>query len=555
MIKRFGKLVLAVVFMAVGMCAYAETISQDVAKITADNFLSMDKEWQGAGDAVVRLVEQDGVPAYYVVEYENGGWAIVSAQSTSKPMIGYSPVGEYQEPEPMTAVLNLNARRIVEETKAQSVAHEGWQRTMQRMPADEKLDIPDIAPLIVLDLDQSAPYNKYCPTIDGQNCLVGCVAVGMGQAMMVQGFPERPTGKSTYNAEGIGVVSIDYDQEAPYDWDAMYASEETGNFDEVARLLYHCGMSVNMKYGISGSGAQTPDVADALVDHFGYNPDLVRYVDKPEDNTEWLTIVLEELLLGRAVVYRGQSEDSGHCWNIDGWKNSTQMVHVNWGWGGYGNGYFYIDQMEDKYQGTSFPYLNGAVLGVGVPTTAPYGIKLSTTRFEEGTAAGVALADVIVSCEDPEATFTYELLGPPNVLGNNTVSPYEVQDGKLVSTKTVANTNAFKYLLITVINANTGESFQKELSIQIVEAGTGAVDAVMSDAMRVYPSVANSNITIETPVAGGEYAIYSVAGVQVAAGTLDSYKSDVNVSHLAAGTYIVRYVHAEGVGVKTFIKK
>jgi hypothetical protein len=82
-----------------------------------------------------------------------------------------------------------------------------------------------------------------------------------------------------------------------------------------------------------------------------------------------------------------------------------------------------------------------------------------------------------------------------------------------------------------------------------------AVESVMSDAMRVYPTIASDVVTIEVPVVGGSYAIYSVAGTQVQAGALNNYKNDVDVASLAAGTYIMQYVHNNDVGVKTFIKK
>ena len=264
--------------------------------------------------------------------------------------------------------------------------------------------------------------------------------------------------------------------------------------------------------------------------------------------------LVNEIYLGRVVIYFGSNEESGHCWNLDGWKQSTQMVHVNWGWGGYGNNYFNIDAMEDRYQNMSFPLNNSAVIGVGAPSTAPYDIRLSTTKFVDGTAAGVALADVTILCEDEEAVISYEMFGPNNLAGKPTVSPYEVKDGKLVSNKTIANTNAFKYLKMKVTNTNTGESFEKEFYFQIVE-GDDAVETVLSDAMRVYPSVADNNLTIEVPAVGGEYAIYSVSGAQVSKGELAQYKTDINVSSLAAGTYILRYVHNSGVGVKTFVKK
>ena len=176
---------------------------------------------------------------------------------------------------------------------------------------------------------------------------------------------------------------------------------------------------------------------------------------------------------------------------------------------------------------------------------------MSTTSFAKGTPAGTALADVVVACEDAEAQLSFETFGPNNVAGKPTTSPYVVEDGKLKTTQEVADSNKFKYLKIKVTNTSTGEFFEKEFSINI----TSGVSSVMSDAMRVYPSVVENYITVEVPVQGGDYAIYSVSGVQVAAGEMAGYTTQLDLSSLAAGTYILRYTHSEGVGVKTFIKK
>ena len=547
--KKFFTLLLTAIMVSSTMILQAEVISPEVAKQTADNYLTLDDEWRGADDATVRLVERDGVAAYYVIEYNNGGWAIISAQSSSDPVIGYNTVDKFVAPAPMQDVLSVFAENIVKVAQTEGdVKHEGWERANRRK-APAGIDMPDVAPLIKMDLDQGAPYNKYCPTIDGQPTLVGCVAVGMAQALMVQHFPVAPQGKNSYSCSGVGVLSIDYEKEAPYDWEAM----DNGDTDEIARLLYHCGVSANMEYGVDGSGTGDAIVKDALVRNFCFDRDALSYVLKDEDPNGWLGLLVQELILGRVVIYFGSGDMGGHCWNLDGWKNATQKVHVNWGWGGYGNGYFDIEMMEDAYQGMTFPYYNTAVLGVGTPTTAPYGLELSTTKVVLGTEAGVALADVIVSCEDPEAVFEYELYGPKNLSGKYSESPYQVVDGKLVSTKVIEDKNAFKSLLLKVINANTGESFEKQFTIQIV--ADGAVESVMSNAMRVYPSVANDVVTIEVPVVGGSYAIYSVAGAQVQAGVLNGYKNEVNVSALASGAYILQYVHNDGIGVKNFIKK
>ena len=548
--KRFFTLLFTAILASSAVVLQAEVVSPEVAKQAADNFMTLDSEWRGADEATVRLVEHDGVPAYYVVEYNEGGWAIVSAQSSYDPIIGYNTTDAFVAPEPMQAVLDVYARHIVDLAATAGVSkHEGWERAMMRKAVAE-VDMPDVEPLVKRDLNQSSPYNKYCPKVDGKATLVGCVAVGMTQAMMVQHYPVAAKGKHSYNCPGVGLLSINYNEEEPYNWEAM----DNGDTDEIARLLYHCGVSVDMGYTPEGSGAGNSIVKTALEEFFCYDPALLKFVEKVNYTTSaWLELLLQDIVLGRVVIYFGSGEQGGHCWNLDGWKNSTQKVHVNWGWGGYGNGYFDIEKMEDAYQGMTFPENNTAVLGVGTPTTAPYGLDLSKTQFVVGTAAGVALADVIVLCEDAEAEFVYDMKGPKNVTGKYTESPYQVVDGKLVSTKTVEDKNAFKSLLMTVTNANTGESFEKQFTFQIV--ADDAVESVMSDAMRVYPSIALDFVTIEVPVIGGCYAIYSVAGAQVQAGALNEYKNEVNVASLAAGTYIMQYVHNDGVGVKTFIKK
>ena len=549
--KKFFSL-LAVTFfcMASLQPVSAEVITPEVAKSTADGLLSLDTEFVSGGEATITPVSQDGTPVYYLIEYNAGGWAIIAAQSSSKPLIAYNPTGKYEAPEPMQAVLNANKQRIADVAKKNAdYQHVGWSRAAQRKPAAAN-PTPDINPLITVNLDQSAPFNSYCPTVSGQRVLVGCVAVGMAQAMMVARYPDRPVGKYSYTDPTVGYLSIDYDAEAPYDWDAMYAAKTTGNYSEIARLLYHCGVSVNMQYGLDGSGAYTVQVATALPRNFQYDPDLVRHVDKLSNKDEWTALLLDELVLGRAIVYHGSSENSGHCWNIDGWKQATQMFHVNWGWSGYGNSYFDIDAMQDQYQGMSFPYNNGVVIGVGAPTTAPYGLNLSTTNIPLGAKAGTALADVVVRCEDEDAEFSFTIEGPEGLFGR-VESPYTVENMKLVSKEDITSAAKFEYALITVTNTATNESYTAEFKLHL----TSGITSVLSNKMRVYPAITHDRLTVEVPVAGGRYAIYTMTGALAGEGNLTDYETQISVSSLPAGAYLLKYVHPDGVGVKTFVVK
>lgn len=487
--KRVISLFVVIFVSAIGLVSSAEVITSVAAKEAADCFLSLDDEWHCNTDAYVRLIEQDGIPAYYVVEYTAGGWAIVSAQSSSSPIIGYNTAGKFASPEPMSELLDFNAKIIT--ARAQSygdVEHKGWKSVKQRK-AVAKVDVnttPDVAPLITLNLNQSYPFSAYCPSVDGFNSAVGCVAVGMAQAMTVQRYPSRPTGSHTYTSENTGVHSINYDAEPAYDWDAMFNYEEGTNFLEIARLLYHIGVSVDMQYSIAGSGALIVSVPNALTSYFGYNKKTVYYSPRIDDNEKWLQLVLNELVNGRAVIYGGSSKQGGHCWNIDGWKQSTQMVHCNWGWSGIGNGYFSLDNMSDSYQGMSFLYNHGAVFGVGAPTAAPYDILLTNTQFALGTEAGATLAYVETVSADEDAVYNYELSGP-----ENQQTPYQIEGSRLVSSEPVGDSDRFKYLCIKATNIATGETFEKEFDIRIVPVDVhkllGIYDAHAESMFQGYP--------------------------------------------------------------------
>ncbi|MBP3672142.1 MAG: leucine-rich repeat protein [Bacteroidaceae bacterium] len=465
--KRNATLFLVILCSLVNLISRAEVITTDIAKETADNFLSLDKEWHYATEADVQLVEKDGVAAYYIVQYKAGGWVIVAAQSSSSPVIGYNTIGEFAAPAPVSDLLDFNAKIIV--ARAQELGceeHIGWSRVKQRKAPTESIinSTPDIAPLITIDLNQGEPFNNYCPEHNGNKSLVGCVAVSMTQAMMVQGFPPKPTGSYSYKAKITGSHSINYDAEAPYNWEAIYSSEKNGDYDEVARMLYHVGVSINMEYSSQASSAMATQVAEALVRNFSYNDKIVQYLSKMSDDKEWLEIILNELSHGRVVVYDGQAKQGGgHCWNIDGWKQATQMVHCNWGWSGYGNGYFSLNNMTDSYQSVEFIHDHAIVIGIQAPTSIPYDILLKDTEFVEGTTAGSKLTYIEVLSTDNDATYSYELYGP-----NNTTSPYEINNNQLVTSETITDNDQFKYLRIKATNTATGKSYEKIFNINIV---------------------------------------------------------------------------------------
>lgn len=73
----------------------------------------------------------------------------------------------------------------------------------------------------------------------GGRAYVGCVAVAMGQALTVVRYPLRGQGTKSYTSTNAGFLSVNFDNEPDYDWDAILSG--ANNYSEVARLLYLAG--------------------------------------------------------------------------------------------------------------------------------------------------------------------------------------------------------------------------------------------------------------------------------------------------------------------------
>ena len=376
--------------------------------------------------------------------------------------------------------------------------HTGWKtvdgrsQKVQRRASSDK-----VAPLISVNWNQNGSYWKYCPTTNsGQHAYVGCVAVGMAQAMSVAQWPDHATGSKSYDHATFGWLSVNYDEEPPYNW-ADILSGANGN-DDVARLLWHCGMSVTMDYGVSGSGAHTSTVANALKNYFKY-PQSVTYYNRANYEAaggDWQGLLVRELQEGRAVVYAGNDpvKSYGHCFNLDGWDGS--FFHLNWGWGGHGNAYFGLDGLKDAAMDMNYTSGHEAVIGVRAPSEYPMDILLSNLSVSADAPAGTEVASVTVESEASNPTYSFKVEGPKSMIPpfKRTSVPFEVQDMKLVTTG--ALTKESYNIYVTVTNINNSHTLERSFTIKVTNPA-GVVNI--------------------TAVDGGEATYFTVGGQQLTA--------------------------------------
>ena len=352
------RLALSLLFGLGCFCLFAESVSrEEIHRQAVSACMRVAEEDFSTKAYTITPMLEEGETCYYVVQFEPVGYALIAADDRVQPLISYSATERFQleeAPEPMSLWLK---NRAVEIKEAKSMLHHakrhvGWQTNLLR--SDNQTE--KIPWLIKVGWDQRSPYNKYCPvTRDGKKTVVGCVAVAMGQAMTVFRHPARPKGYMGYSVDYVGSIIVDFDKDPAYDWDKIISGSD--NNDEAARLLYHCGVSVRMKYRESSSSSNEKDMIEALARTFSYIPDSLKFyfANNFIQTNEWLSNkILKELKQGRPVFYGiGNGPSKGHLINIDGY-DGVNAYHFNWGWGPVSDVYYTLDYALGKSNVRSF---------------------------------------------------------------------------------------------------------------------------------------------------------------------------------------------------------
>ena len=470
MTKRI--LILITLFTTVlGLCA--KEISQQMAASKAVQLMQSRIDDFYSQVASVKAVTFEGRKAYYVVQFAPEGWALISADDTSTPFIGYSESGVYQSedlPYNMRAQMDVYGNQIINNAKRYSQQHTDWQTVSDMSKRASRRADEKIAPLITVTWNQTGAYQKYCPKDGNGQAVVGCVAVGMAQAMSVAQWPQRPVGNYGYDHSTYGYIYIDYDKEAAYNWSNILSGANSR--DDVARLLYHCGVAVRMDYSPSGSGTQTSYIPGALQRNFQY-PASVRYYNRSSfSDSDWKQLILTELQEGRAVAYSGHDpkKNYGHCFNLDGYDGN--WFHVNWGWGGSNDGYFSLDGLRDNTMDMDYTDGQGVVVGIRPPSEHPSNITLSNNVVSVDAPVGTVIANVTVESEAANPTYSYTIRGEysPRTHKYRSV-PFTIENDKLITTEAIDPEAGDRTIEITAKNNQNGYDVTRSFTIKVVTTG------------------------------------------------------------------------------------
>lgn len=295
----------------------------------------------------------------YIFEMNEGGYVAISASKAMYPVICFtsdkkaswensmrSPEFRYYYGCFANAIKNIVDTKYAQE-KAIADAWKTYSTTDVESLLASK-DNVEVGPLLNTAWNQDYPYNYYAPLASGGpggRCYAGCVATAMSVVMEYWRWPLQGQGNTAYYCAPYGVLQVNY-AEAEYNWDAMtYDLNNTSSEESVkaiAELQYHAGVSVQMQYNPSGSGAQSANAVTAAQNFFKYP--YTQYFSRDDHNNEW-TLTLIDQLDNKYVLYHSGYElgaDAGHAWNCDGYRivGNDTTFHHNFNWGGSGNGWF-----------------------------------------------------------------------------------------------------------------------------------------------------------------------------------------------------------------------
>lgn len=363
---------------------------------------------------VVDVTANTHYQEFYTFSLGEKGFILVSGDDRALPILGYSftsPLRFKDLPKQLASWLDSYEQQIAwlreQDAPVTDQVMGQWQSLEAgNLPAAA---VPSsVSPLVTTTWDQDPYYNNLCPgTGSGSNRTVtGCVATATAQVMKFWNHPATGRGSHSYVDDSYGTQSANFGN-TTYEWSLMPtslgSSSSSAQDNAVATLMYHIGVAVEMDYGTSSAGgsaaamqcygrAEVASAEQALVTYFRYQPTVHCISMGDYTDSEWATLLRDELDQGRPMLYEGDDADAGHCFICDGYDNNNRF-HFNWGWGGSYDGYYAIGSLNLGGGGTgttssyTFNLRNGALRGIQ-PMTTPEGSSTTVTASANSSSYG-----------------------------------------------------------------------------------------------------------------------------------------------------------------------
>ena len=392
--KRFTMIVALLLMVAMPMMA--ERVTPETAQKVAQTFLNNN----GAKAAqLTDLSKIAGFPNLYIFTAEPG-FVVMAADDCVQPILGYSLTGNFvaeNMPENAHSWLQGYSDEIQyaidSKMKASAETSKLWKDLSEGNAKAAKATIV-VDALVQTQWDQDPLYNNFCPYISGEQTVTGCAATAMAQIMKYWEYPTHGTGSHSYNWNGQ-TLSANFET-TTYDWVNMplslNGSSSQTQINAVATLMYHCGVALNMQYGLAvtgGSSAIPNNIPSALINYFNYKSSITIKAKSSYSDSQWLNLLKTELDESRPIQYNGwgPNNSGGHSFVCDGYDNSNYF-HFNWGWSGRNDGFYSLSNLVPGSGGSGGGGYNFTYNQLGIFGIQPQDCNAATPTNFNVTAEG-----------------------------------------------------------------------------------------------------------------------------------------------------------------------
>ena len=377
--------VLAVLFGSFPL--QAAPVSSSKARDIAQKIFAAQNSARAAGPVACKLLwdgeSVDGVatkaavqPAFYVFSRDGGGWVIIAGDDNVPPVLGISTTGRFEtENMPDNVKWWMDAMKAyVRSVKSQpQEVREQWMKFVGTKAANIKGDVTVKVDRRTPEWDQGNNdmgygfkeyvFNCKCPEIDGNLTYAGCVPVAIGELITYESgqviMPASASGKvGGYSVPSGAVAPAEYELGTVYDWATLRqltdietikkTAEGSAIRQNLGQLLADIGAIVEAQYTPEGTGVNIGLIVRHMSEHFGFNKAATLKHASDYRPSQWVEMLVAELDK-RPILYSGFTTSGyGHTFVLDGYASyeNTTVFHVNLGWGGSNNGYYYISNLN-----------------------------------------------------------------------------------------------------------------------------------------------------------------------------------------------------------------
>ncbi|MGA1876110.1 MAG: C10 family peptidase [bacterium] len=405
-------------------------------ELVARNFLAFLRCPRGIASG--EFIERNGldpslpkIPVAYLARLAGGGYILISASRNLTPIKAYSLKDNFEtlppryreylllEVEYGIRTTSQPGRSLLIEQAAPPDLNRGrWDFLLNFDASKERGRYEPNTFLLTARWGQKKPFNKFLPKVNDQSVKVGCASVAIAQLMKYHQYPTRGKGSASYTWNGQNLSTVftrNYHWEnMPDDLNALTPEYQQ---DEVAWLMRDIAIAIHTEFGVASSSATMR--REALVKIFGYANNIKTMKNSPE--SLFFYTIRSEIDASRPVLLRFP----GHMTVADGYSDdpSGRGIHVNFGWSGHSDGYYFLD--KTVYTDLFSPFsTNPGELEIYYNLKPCSGADCDTNLEDEDNLQGITISGRFNTDYDSDEYKVY-LKGPTIINGYRLNSNYQ----------------------------------------------------------------------------------------------------------------------------------